>query len=74
MTITTSASNHTIWFENGEQVWPCRCGETHRGDYAAYDWIHHNCEHGPMWVMYDEALVRCSGCGAGWETVNTQVT
>lgn len=28
-----------------EQVFPCKCGETHRGPYAIYDFGHHNCEH-----------------------------
>lgn len=27
------------------EEYPCRCGETHTGDYAAYDYGHHNCFH-----------------------------
>ena len=66
--LSTGASNQTIWIEDGQEVWPCRCGETHRGDYGPYDFGHHNCDHGPMWFMEDiEPTVMCSQCGQGWE-------
>lgn len=41
----TASSNYTTFVENGEVVYPCRCGKTHRGDYAIYDYGHHNCFH-----------------------------
>ena len=66
--ITTGTSNHTIWIEDGEEVYPCRCGETHRGDYAPYDFAHHNCEQGPMWLEgLDVGLIMCSECGQSFE-------
>lgn len=62
--MTTGTSNGTLWFEHGEQVYPCRCGETHRGDYAAYEWGHHNCLHeAPLWQIVDDHYI-CAACGA----------
>ena len=59
-------SNQTIHIERGEQVYPCRCGETHRGPYAAYDYGHHNCFHedGLIRLMdeYPNDLM-CPSCG-----------
>jgi hypothetical protein len=41
--------NYTVTYgEAGvttERYFPCRCGETHRGDYAFEEWNHHNCFH-----------------------------
>jgi predicted RNA-binding Zn-ribbon protein involved in translation (DUF1610 family) len=52
--------------EHGDRIYPCRCGETHRGPYAAYDYGHHNC-------LHDDGLIRlmedapdyliCPACG-----------
>ena len=51
-----------------DEVFPCPCRETHRGPYAFYDWMHHTCRHGPLWLMEEGAM--CSQCGAGyWEVV-----
>jgi hypothetical protein len=63
--ITTSASNTTVYLENGKKVYPCPCGETHRGDYAFYDWMHHTCGHGDeLWDLSDDGLgILCSQCG-----------
>lgn len=56
--IVTGTSNQpTLYFENGEQVYPCRCGETHRGDYAYYDYWHHNCYHTSQPLLVLEADV-----------------
>lgn len=61
--IQTGASNTTIHVEDGERVYPCLCGETHRGDYAIYDYGHHTCRHGDeLWPM-DDGEVLCSQCG-----------
>lgn len=47
--ISTGTAAETINIENGERVYPCRCGRTHRGPYATYDYGHHNCYHpGPL--------------------------
>ena len=48
------------------QVFPCRCGETHRGEYAAEDYAHHNCFHGPLMVRLDNQAI-CVLCGAVFE-------
>ncbi len=65
--IQTGTSNRTIYLEDGEEVYPCPCGETHRGDYGIYDYIQHTCRHGDeLWPMDDEGQgveVLCSQCG-----------
>lgn len=59
----TGTNNITAVYEDGQQVYPCRCGETHRGDYAFEMWNHHNCFHGPLWVQAGEDEAMCSQCG-----------
>ena len=75
MTTTTGTEAETIILEDGKEVYPCRCGDMHRGDYAFYDYMHHNCFH-------DEPLVditthrsdtrnptwMCPICGKVWAT------
>ena len=68
-TVETRSSNRTTYFEGDEEVWPCRCGKTHRGDYAFEDWNHHTCFHGPMWLIEDDQVV-CSQCGASGQVVH----
>jgi CDGSH-type Zn-finger protein len=52
--LSYGTSNHTVWIEDGEEVFPCRCGQTHRGMYAETDWIRHNHDHGPeLTSMHD---------------------
>ncbi len=67
MMIKTSSSNWTQYYENGERVYPCRCGETHRGDYGFYDYMHHECFHdGVVWKITEPGLpdlYLCSDCG-----------
>jgi len=41
----TGSNCQTIHLENGQKVYPCRCGETHRGDYACEDMLQHECFH-----------------------------
>lgn len=67
MSIVTGTSNYTIYIEDGEEVFPCRCGETHRGPYAFYDFMHHNCDHPSplLLIALDQAL--CGECGYSWE-------
>jgi hypothetical protein len=52
----------------GGQVYPCRCGETHRGEYAVYDYGHHNCFHDKPLLRLDETGdVMCPECGKAWQ-------
>lgn len=60
--------NSTTYFEcyggKVQQVYPCRCGETHLGEYAAETWAHHNCFHDAELLVDacdDQAI--CSLCG-----------
>ena len=63
-------------YENGVRVFPCRCGRTHAGMYAAEEFAHHNCFHAsPLsWLVgpadtpkqVDWALV-CPDCGEVFE-------
>lgn len=52
--------------------YPCRCGQTHTGDYAYEDWNHHMCFHDEeMWAFWKDAsqgeiMVVCSICGNSW--------
>ena len=49
---------------NGEQVYPCRCGQVHQGDFALYDYAHHNCFHdSPLWDTGVDGLLLCPDCG-----------
>lgn len=62
--IQAVTANRTQIFEDGQEVFPCRCGVTHKGDYAFEDWNHHNCfHHGPLWVEEGEDEAMCSQCG-----------
>lgn len=65
MNVTTTSNSQTYYFEDIERVYPCRCGVTHRGDYAVYDYGHHNCFH-PEWMFLDSEIPRvliCVHCG-----------
>lgn len=58
----------TIHVEDGERVFPCRCGETHRGDYAEYDFGHHNCFHDePLYPICETGQLMCPQCGKVFE-------
>lgn len=46
---------------------PCRCGVTHTGPYAIYDWGHHNCIHQYTMIRMAEDSVMCPGCGNIWD-------
>ena len=60
----TGSETPIIYIEDGEQVYPCRCGETHRGPYALYDYGHHTCFHeSPLIQLGDEYYLCCPECG-----------
>jgi len=55
----------------GNEIFPCRCGETHKGDYGLYDFMHHNCFHdAPLWSMKDDpGHFVCGACGKSFFTL-----
>ena len=68
----TNTNNITSYFKvqegETEQVFPCRCGGTHRGGYALEDWLHHNCFHKELITLPgidDEGIMTalCIDCG-----------
>jgi len=69
MTERVGSNADTVVIEAGERVYPCRCGETHRGKYAAERYNHHECLHdGDMWAIGRHQVV-CSQCGASWRVI-----
>jgi len=70
MTERAGSAANTIHIEGGEErVYPCSCGETHRGDYAAEDYNHHSCLHDcDLWGIGKYQVV-CSQCGASWQVI-----
>ena len=67
--ITTSAENFTYHFEDSEQVFPCRCGETHRGQDAIHRHMEHECLHDDKLVMFYGGVAYCCQCGSAWEVI-----
>jgi hypothetical protein len=53
-----------VFDTEGNQVYPCWCGETHSGDYGLYDYGHHNCFHDAAlsWDV-DTGTLMCPACG-----------
>ena len=66
MTNATGANQDDIYHNAyGERVYPCRCGVTHSGDYAAEDYGHHNCIHHTVLLVAAEQAI-CRDCGANF--------
>ena len=65
MNIDYSSTSTSQVMEGDEQVYPCRCGVTHRGEYAVYDYGHHMCFHdaGLDWLDDDLDALICVMCG-----------
>lgn len=61
----TGTNNVTIFIEDGQVVYPCSCGKTHRGDYALEDFIHHNCLHPSPLIDLGYGPM-CGDCGQVW--------
>lgn len=68
--VTAVDNTVTIFYEEGERVYPCRCGKTHKGDYAIYDFGHHNCFHESklLGLPFDQNTIQaiCPDCGKSW--------
>jgi hypothetical protein len=66
--VETSNAGTLEVYEDGQRVYPCRCGETHRGDYAIYEYGWHNCFHTSdlLPVADDPTYVMCPECGQTW--------
>ena len=71
--MTTSLTAETLTYEVVDQrgpgahtvvtrVWPCKCGDTHRGTYAEDTWFMHNCGHKELVLLHDAGLVLCVQC------------
>ena len=63
--IGTGALNRT-YYNDGEQVFPCRCGQMHKGDFSTDDYLHPNCYHNVFWLNEregDTPQVECANCG-----------
>jgi hypothetical protein len=59
----TGTSNDTYFIVDGVRVFPCPCGETHAGDYAYEEMLHHMCLHrGGLLLLQDDYAV-CGDCG-----------
>lgn len=51
------------YFEDGVEVFPCRCGVTHRGEYVTNDFARHECFHKrPLHILPEVGLI-CGECG-----------
>lgn len=66
--IKSTTTNYTTHVSaNGEEIFPCRCGHTHRGEYGFYDYMHHNCFHSAplIAIAKDEVpgYYMCPECG-----------
>ncbi len=72
-----SASETVFIGSDGQREYPCRCGETHRGPYAAYDYGHHNCFHAsPLQRVqcdWTDFLI-CGDCGQTFHVEPTSTT
>ena len=67
--ITSCAEEATIHMDGSERVYPCRCGETHRGEYGHYDYCHHICFHDAgLFRLADDSFV-CVECGKPFHVV-----
>lgn len=62
----------TIYWEEGGLVYPCRCGTIHEGEYAAYDYAHHNCLHEDDLIGLGDDQVICPICGMSWRVVRNE--
>lgn len=74
VSIQTGSEQYMVYIVDGEQVYPCRCGKTHRGDYAFYDMMHHECLHDCALIWFADRAVMCPSCGASWYMKGNPIT
>lgn len=67
--ICTGTNSKTTVIEDGKQVFPCRCGVTHRGDYAFEGWAHHDCLHDEPLSRLGDDQAMCVLCGEVFDIV-----
>jgi hypothetical protein len=65
--ISTGSNGVTRVFEDGEEVFPCTCGETHRGEHGVCTYMEHTCLHGEGIVRVHDDIGYCSQCGRSFE-------
>ena len=66
--ITLGNSNtRTDYFEYAHgilaSIYPCRCGEIHRGEYACERFLEHECFHDDVMISQGLKEVACGSCG-----------
>ena len=65
--IKTGSNIFTHYFEDGQEVFPCRCGKTH---LPGYEFGHHNCFHETDLLLEDNRdgtyQAICPDCGMSW--------
>lgn len=71
MKTRTGSNARTIYIEDGERVYPCRCGETHQGLLGAAKRVEHKCFHEPPLIRFGPQYdyVVCASCGVSWRVV-----
>jgi len=63
----TGDTNYTIHFDvEGKQIYPCRCGEVHSGDYACEEYLQHECLHEIDLADMGHGMFICMDCGKTW--------
>jgi len=59
----TGSANTALTIVDGVEVWPCRCGETHGGQYGWEDWLQHQCFHRTPLLVLSARHALCDDCG-----------
>ena len=64
MTISSNSVSTDFFDKDGNQYWPCWCGE-HRGQYGIEDWLQHHCSHDAPLLGIDKDINQliCVECG-----------
>ena len=62
----TLSNNQPYFYEDGERIYPCICGKTHRGQYAVNEYRYHNCLHETDLLVIGNSQAICPDCGMAW--------